>query len=179
MANFIKCPSCGKQYNKDAFDKCPFCGTSLYAGNSADDVLNDFSEREKVKQESQRRKILSYFKIDGDVTDEQYEELNKKYNQIYNKNNSLFTPNAESILNKYGTAIKAIGLILMFIFFIIAVVYFYLAIEYDERSLILTAVTTFIIGIIAYITCIVLKAFIDVFVNISVTLQEIKSQNEE
>lgn len=29
MAHFIDCPSCGKQFNKDVYDKCPFCGTSL------------------------------------------------------------------------------------------------------------------------------------------------------
>lgn len=26
MAHFINCSSCGKQYNEDAFDKCPHCG---------------------------------------------------------------------------------------------------------------------------------------------------------
>ena len=26
MAHFINCSSCGKQYNKQAFDKCPHCG---------------------------------------------------------------------------------------------------------------------------------------------------------
>lgn len=26
MAHFINCTSCGKQYNKDAFEECPFCG---------------------------------------------------------------------------------------------------------------------------------------------------------
>jgi len=28
MAHFINCTSCGKQYNKDAFEECPFCGFS-------------------------------------------------------------------------------------------------------------------------------------------------------
>lgn len=178
MAHFINCSSCGKQYNKDAFDKCPFCGASLSAKHSVDDILNDFSVGEKEEQESYRKKILNYFQIDGDVTDEQFEELRKKYHQRFDKNKELFTPNAEAILNKLGKVIKAFGIALLILCIIIAVVFIVIAFIDEEGLYLIEALSCVTLGVIAYIVCIVNKAFIDVFVNISVTLQDVNSKTK-
>ena len=97
---------------------------------------------------------------------------------IISGNFSLLNTGAEPILNKYGKAIKIIGLILMIIFFLLAIWMLIQMFEHDESAFLFSALSLFISGIVVYLICIVVKAFIDVFVNMSVTLQNIDAKTQ-
>ena len=91
-------------------------------------------------------------------------------------NFSLLTTKAEPILNKYGNVIKAIGLVLMIVFFALALYMIIQFFKHDISEFLISSILYIVYGIIVYLICIVVKAFIDVFVNISVTLQNIDSK---
>lgn len=93
-----------------------------------------------------------------------------------NDDSSLLNTGAEPILNKYGKVIKIIGVVLMIIFFIQAIRILVLWFKHEETALFISFISYIIYGIVVYLICIVAKAFIDVFVNISVTLQNIDSK---
>ena len=142
--------------------------------------MDDFSEEEKRKKESHKEEVLNHFHLDGDVSDEQFEELDKKYQQSIGKCTPfLLTPNAEPILNKYGTALKIIGIVLMVRDFIIAIVFLFLFAIEENGWCLLGTTAGIIVGILTYFVFIIIKAFIDVFVNISLTLQDINSKTKK
>lgn len=170
----INCSSCGKKYNELVFNKCPHCGfdpkQKLY---SVDEVLDELFKEEMQKKESHKKEVLKHFHIEGNVSDEQFEELDKKYQQSIGTRMSyptLFTPKAERILNRYATVIKIVGYFILLISILVGL-------YYSDVSLI-GAITTILAGVIFLIICIIIKAFIDVYVNISVTLQDINSKTK-
>ena len=173
----VRCQNklCGKTVSTQ-FEKCPFCGTPI-SRLSVDEILEDLSEKEKDEQQTHREKVLRYYNIDGDVSDEQFEVLDKKYHQaIHEKSIPLLSPKAESILHKYGEALYIIGIILMALLFIAALVFIILMAINHEPAYLLTAIYSIIAGVLVLLSCIVTKAFIDVYVNISVTVQNIDAK---
>ena len=177
--NTVICPNktCGKEVS-NRFEKCPFCGTPLQK-RSVDEVLGNLSDEEMQKKDFYREKVLNYYNLDNNVSDEQYEVLEKKYQQIArNSNPSLLTPNAESIIRKNGKAVKIIGVLLFVLYIIIAIVFLIISIEEADGMYLLGTLMSIITGVITYIVFIVIKSFIDVFVNISVTLQDINSKTK-
>lgn len=94
-------------------------------------------------------------------------------------NSKLFTPDAESIVCKYGNVIRVLGIVAMIVYFIIAIVTLIKNIKYHPEEAIIGALTTGATGIIMFLICLVIKAFINVFVNISVTLQDINRKTKD
>ena len=141
--------------------------------------MGNLSDEEMQKKDFYREKVLNYYNLDNNVSDEQYEVLEKKYQQIArNSNPSLLTPNAESIIRKNGKAVKIIGVLLFVLYIIIAIVFLIISIEEADGMYLLGTLMSIITGVITYIVFIVIKSFIDVFVNISVTLQDINSKTK-
>lgn len=112
--------------------------------------------------------------------------LEQSVDNTVNRNNNidfpaakLLTPKAESILCKYGEVIKILGLIAMIIIFAYAIVAFVKIVEKNFEVALLSALTTIAWGVLVYLFAIVIKAFINVFVNISVTLQDINRKTKD
>ena len=161
----IKCPQCGRMYPEDAAF-CPSC-------KCPNELFIEQEKRDKQEVGENEQDIQE------DILFEDQEIEEEQGCNVNNVNNvSLFTPNAEPILNKYGIAIKYIGLSLMIASFVVALVYIVLAIKIREWPYLVGALKFILVGGIVYIACIVIKAFIDVFVNISVTLQNIDSKTK-
>lgn len=87
--------------------------------------------------------------------------------------NSLISFNAETILHKYGIAYKVVGIILLIIGIIAGIIEEF--VYYDF----LGCIVSILLGVLGLLSCIVIKAFIDVFVNISLTLRDMNSSKEE
>lgn len=84
MAHFINCISCGKQYNKDIFDKCPFCGSlQIIPPKTAEEIINEHKHKEelvkKQNEEILKEAVRKRYNVDGDISDEQYKQLIEIY----------------------------------------------------------------------------------------------------
>lgn len=84
MAYFINCISCGKQYNKDVFDKCPFCGSlQIIPPKTAEEIINEHKHKEElVKEQNEeilKEAVRKRYNVDGDISDEQYKQLIEIY----------------------------------------------------------------------------------------------------
>lgn len=113
MAHFINCTSCGKQYNKDAFEECPFCGftpnsktvicPNRLCGKEVSDefdhcpfchtqlikptkTADDIINEHKQKEDNLRNAIKKQYNIAGDISEEQYQQLKEIYLKEYNTN---------------------------------------------------------------------------------------------
>lgn len=177
----IKCSQCGRLYPEDAAF-CPSCKypNKLFLEQEKVDEQEDdecpdemFTEQEKMDEQEDGENEQVFNNIFYPWTKKERKKQNRDANKVINS--SLFSPDAEPILNKYGIAIKFLGLVLMILSFGVALVYLILAIKGGWLYFVGT-LKSILIGVIAYIVCIVIKAFIDVFVNISVTLQDIDSK---
>ncbi len=87
--------------------------------------------------------------------------------------NKLISFDAEIILHKYGNAFKVLGFILLIIGIIAGIIEVVDNYDFGE------CVLSILLGVSGLLSCIVIKAFIDVFVNISLTLRDMNSSKEE
>lgn len=106
MAHFINCTSCGKQYNKDAFEECPFCGftpngktvicPNHLCGKEVSDkfeycpfchtllikptkTAEEIINEHKREEEDLKNAIRKQYNIVGDISEEQYKQLKEIY----------------------------------------------------------------------------------------------------
>ena len=114
MAHFINCISCGKQYNKDVFDKCPFCGSlQIIPQKTAEEIINEHKHKEELVKE-QNEEILKdavrkRYNVAGDISEEQYGQLKEIYLKEYgNRNDTLKNENSSSPRNGYVGWVKGI-----------------------------------------------------------------------
>lgn len=127
MAHFINCISCGKQYNKDVFDKCPFCGSlQIIPQKTAEEIINEHKHKEELVKE-QNEEILKdavrkRYNVAGDISEEQFKQLLAIYEQE-NGNRILPQQNDDSpILKRNKWTIPIIlSTLVMFIIIIIGI----------------------------------------------------------
>ncbi len=122
MAHFINCISCGKQYNKDVFDKCPFCGSlQIIPQKTAEEIINEHKHKEELVKE-QNEEILKdavrkRYNVAGDISEEQYGQLKEIYLKEYgNRNDTLKNENSSSPRNGYvGWVIGILAALIIFL----------------------------------------------------------------
>ena len=122
MAHFINCISCGKQYNKDVFDKCPFCGSlQIIPPKTAEEIINEHKHKEELVKE-QNEEILKdavrkRYNVAGDISEEQYGQLKEIYLKEYgNRDDTLKNENSSSPRNGYvGWVIGILAALIIFL----------------------------------------------------------------
>ncbi len=112
----VICPNhlCGKEVS-DKFDHCPFCHTLLIKPTkTAEDIINEYNR----KEEDLRNDIKKRYKIDGNISEEQYGQLKEIYLKEYGKRNDA-QENESSIVQGNGSIGWIIGISAALIIFII------------------------------------------------------------
>ena len=147
MAHFINCTSCGKQYNKDAFDECPFCGfpangKTVICPNRlcGKEISTKFDNcpfchtplikpkrtaediineyKHKEREEDLRDAIRKQYNIDGDISEDQYGQLREIYLKEHgNRNDATKKENLSGQRN--GSVGWIIGILAALIIFVI------------------------------------------------------------
>jgi len=95
------------------------------------------------------------------------------------KKEALITPDAEKILHKYGVVGKIIGCISLALGILFCIINIARVDIYMDSNYLFDAFESVIIGVLGFFASIVLKAFIDVYVNISVTLRGMDASKED
>lgn len=113
--NTLNCPHCGKEISTE-FMFCPFCKNNIYH-NPTKVTAAEFIESRKVieQNESQdlRKKILEFYNIKGDVSDEEYAQLKN----FYQKDNPAATKishtsnNGETLLSTMAIVLLVLCII--------------------------------------------------------------------
>lgn len=137
MAHFINCTSCGKQYNKDAFEECPFCGFSPngktvicpnhLCGKEVSDkfdhcpfcqtlLIKPTKTAEEIinehnrEEENLKNAIRKQYNIVGDISEEQYKQLKEIY---LKENHTHQSTTASKSKHSYAWIAYLIGLFII------------------------------------------------------------------
>lgn len=110
------CPNrlCGKEVSTQ-FDNCPFCNTQLIkTKRTAEEIINEHKHKVELikeqKEEILKEAVRKRYNIDGDISDEQYDQLIEIYKHEVG-NITLNDKLIEKEKNNHGKKIPTGGII--------------------------------------------------------------------
>lgn len=163
--NTERCPECGTEYNSTA-EACPQCGCpNDNKPHATKDELAGIHEKER--EERYHTAPPSVKSANAGIPK----------GREFTSNANYFSPRAESVLHTFGLVILILGFVTLAFSVIGAIIYSF---EHPNKHNLDEIVSIRILqGVLVLLVSSVIWAFINVRINISVTLQEINRKIKE